>query len=158
MSEKFPITVKGFEELEAELKDRKTSLRSQISKEIAAAREHGDLKENAEYHAAREKQSFNEGRIMELEDKQARAEVIDISKLSGDTIKFGAHVTLYDEETEQEVVYQIIGEYEADVEKGRISIKSPIARALIGKTVDDSVEVKTPRGSKSYEVVAVEYK
>ena len=156
MSDKVPITVQGFEQMEAELKELKAG-RPVISKEIAVAREHGDLKENAEYHAAREKQSFAEGRISELEDKTARAEVIDIAKLDGDTVKFGATVTLLDDDTEKEVVYKIVGEYEADLNKNRISIVSPIARALIGKKVGDSVEVTVPRGDKGYDILKVEY-
>jgi transcription elongation factor GreA len=158
MSEKFPITSTGFVRLEEELKDLKTVQRPLISKEIAAAREHGDLKENAEYHAAREKQSFIEGRVIELEDKVARAEVIDITKLSGDTVKFGATVTVLDDDTEQEATYQIVGEYEADIEKNLISLISPLARSLIGKAVDDYVEVTTPKGTKGYEILSVEYK
>jgi transcription elongation factor GreA len=158
MSDKFPITTEGFAKMEAELKDLKTVQRPQISVEIATARDHGDLKENAEYHAAREKQSFVEGRISELEDRIARAEVIDISKLSGDTVKFGAKVKLIDDETEKEVIYQIVSEYEADITKNLISIVSPLARALIGKAVGDFVEVITPRGERGYEVVKVEYK
>ncbi|WP_410525770.1 transcription elongation factor GreA [Rickettsia felis] len=122
------------------------------------AREHGDLSENAEYEAAREKQAFIEGRIKELEDMTARAEIIDIGKLSGDNIKFGATVTLIDDDTEEEVTYIIVGEYEADITRKRVSIASPIAKALIGKSVGDFVEVTTPKGSKSYEVVTVEYK
>lgn len=158
MSDKFPITVGGFERMEVELKDLKTKQRIAVSKEIAIAREHGDLKENAEYHAAREKQSFIEGRISELEDRTARAEVIDILKLSNDTIKFGATVVLYDDNIEKEVTYQIVSEYEADIKSNLISIVSPVARALIGKSVDDYVEVQTPGGIKGYEVVSIEYK
>jgi transcription elongation factor GreA len=158
MSDKFPITTEGFARMEAELKDLKTIQRPQISIEIATAREHGDLKENAEYHAAREKQSFVEGRISELEDRVARAEIIDISKLSGDTVKFGAVVKLLDDETEKEVTYQIVSEYEADIKQNLISIVSPVARALIGKTVKDYVEVITPRGDRGYEILSIEYK
>lgn len=158
MSDNFPITLDGFAKMEAELKDLKKVQRPKLSEEIATAREHGDLKENAEYHAAREKQSFVEGRIMELEDKIARAEVIDISKLANDTIKFGATVTLIDDDTEKEVVYQIVSEYEANLEKNLISIVSPLARALIGKEVGDSVEFNTPRGEKGYEIVKIAYK
>ncbi len=157
MSDNFPITLEGFERMEAELKDLKKVQRPKISEEIAVAREHGDLKENAEYHAAREKQSFVEGRIMELEDRVARAEVIDISKLSPDTIKFGATVTLIDDDSEKEVTYQIVSEYEAKIEENLISVVSPLARALIGKTVEDYVEVKTPRGEKGYEILKIEY-
>lgn len=158
MSDNFPITTSGFERMEEELKDLKKVQRPKISEEIAVAREHGDLKENAEYHAAREKQSFIEGRIAELEDRVARAEVIDISKLTPDTVKFGATVTLIDDDTEKEVTYQIVSEYEADLNKNLISVVSPMARALIGKKLEDYVEVKTPRGEKGYEVLKIEYK
>ncbi|PIR37604.1 MAG: transcription elongation factor GreA [Alphaproteobacteria bacterium CG11_big_fil_rev_8_21_14_0_20_39_49] len=158
MSDNFPITNTGFARMEAELKDLKKIQRPKISEEIAVAREHGDLKENAEYHAAREKQSFVEGRIAELEDRVARAEVIDISKLTPDTVKFGATVTLIDDDTEKEVTYQIVSEYEADIEKNLISVVSPLAKAIIGKQVEDYVEVKTPRGEKGYEVVKIEYR
>ena len=126
-----------------------------ITRAIAEARDHGDLSENAEYHAARERQGFIEGRVMELEDKIARAEVIDVSKLSGSVVKFGAKVTLADEETEEEQKFQIVGEDEADVSQGLLSVTSPLARALIGKQIGESVEVSTPRGAKSYEVVTV---
>ena len=125
---------------------------------IAEAREHGDLSENAEYHAARERQSFIEGRLLELEDKVGRAEVIDVSKLSGSAVKFGATVTLADEDTDEEQTYQIVGEDESDIKEGLLSVTSPLARALIGKTVGDMVEVPTPGGSKSYEVVKVEFR
>jgi transcription elongation factor GreA len=158
MSDKFPITTEGYARMEAELKDLKTVQRPKIAEEIATARDHGDLKENAEYHAAREKQSFAEGRISELEDRVARAEVIDISKLDGDTVKFGAKVKLLDDETEKEVTYQIVSEYEADINKNLISVVSPIARALIGKAIGDVIEVITPRGERGYEILAVEYK
>lgn len=154
---KFPITKKGFENLEQEIKYLKYTERPKTIEAIATAREFGDLSENAEYHAAREKQGFIEGRILDLEDKMARAEIIDISKLSGAFIKFGATVKLIDDETEEEVTYHIVGEYEADITKKRISIASPIAKALIGKTVGDIVKVSTPKGSKSYEVVEVQY-
>jgi len=154
---KFPITKKGFDKLEQEIKHLKHTERPKIIEAIATAREFGDLSENAEYHAAREKQSFVEGRIIDLENKMARAEIIDISKLFGDTIKFGATVCLIDDETEDQVIYHIVGEYEADITKKRISIVSPIAKALIGKVVGDIVEVSTPKGSKSYEVVEVQY-
>jgi transcription elongation factor GreA len=155
--EKFPITIKGVEKLKEEIKYLKHTERPKVTKEIAVARDFGDLSENAEYHTARDKQSFIEGRILDLEDKMARAEVIDITKLSGDTIKFGALVELIDDETEETVTYHIVGEYEADINKKRISIVSPIARALIGKSVGDIVEVNTPKGSKSYEVVEIQY-
>jgi transcription elongation factor GreA len=156
--DKCPITADGYEKLVAEVKTLKTVRRPAIAKKIAEARELGDLSENAEYHAAREEQSFIEGRISELEDKVARAEVIDIAKLSGKSIKFGATVTLIDEDTEQESTYQIVGEYEADIKQSLISITSPLARALIGKSEGDSVEVITPKGSKDYEILSVVYK
>ena len=156
--EKFPITRNGFEKLKEEIKHLKFTERPEITKAIAVARDFGDLSENAEYHAAREKQSFIEGRIIDLEDKMARAEIIDISKLSGETITFGALVKLIDDETEEHVTYHIVGEYEADINKKRISIASPIAKALIGKSVNDIVEVFTPKGTKSYEVVEIQYK
>ena len=156
MAEKAPITLDGFNRIKAELHDLKTTQRNKISQEIATAREHGDLKENAEYHAAREKQSFLEGRVIELEDKIARAEIIDVSKLSGNNVKFGAFVRLIDDD-EKEVTYRIVGDYEADISKNRISFASPIARALMGKTVGDYVEVTTPRGSKGYEILEVKF-
>lgn len=158
MTEKIPMTLSGFERLEEELRHLKSSERPAIVKAIAEAREHGDLSENAEYHAARERQSFVEGRIQELEDKISRAEVIDVSKLSGKVIKFGATVSLIDEDTDEEVRYQLVGQDESDIKDGRLSITAPLARALIGKTVKDKVEVSTPGGSKSYEVVKVVYK
>jgi transcription elongation factor GreA len=154
---KVPITADGYNRLQEELKRLKSIERPAIIKQIAEAREHGDLSENAEYHAARERQGFIEGRVMELEDKIARAEVIDVAKLSGKTVKFGATVKLADEETDEEQTFQIVGEDEADVGQGLLSITSPLARALIGKTVGDSVEVSTPRGAKSYEVVGVRF-
>ena len=153
-----PITADGYNRLQEELKRLKSVERPAIIKQIAEARDHGDISENAEYHAARERQGFIEGRLMELEDKIARAEVIDVSKLSGKTVKFGATVKLADEETDEEQVFQIVGEDEADVGRGRLSITSPLARALIGKGVGESVEVSTPRGAKSYEVVGVKFK
>jgi transcription elongation factor GreA len=155
---KVPMTADGFNRLQDELKRLKTVDRPAIIRAIAEAREHGDLSENAEYHAARERQSFIEGRVMELEDKIARAEVIDVSKLSGKAVKFGATVTLADEETDEETVYQIVGEDEADIGLRRLSVTSPLARALIGKSVGESVEVSTPRGSRSYEVVEVAFR
>jgi len=158
MTEKIPMTLSGFERLEDELRHLKGNERPSIVKAIAEAREHGDLSENAEYHAARERQSFVEGRIQELEDKISRAEVIDVSKLSGKIIKFGATVTLIDEDSDEEVRYQIVGQDESDIKDGRLSITAPLARALIGKTAKDTVEVNTPGGSKSYEVVKVVYK
>lgn len=158
MVDKVPMTKLGFERLEEELKNLKSVERPAVIKAIAAAREHGDLSENAEYSAARERQSFIEGRIQELEDKISRSEVIDVSKLEGKTVKFGATVTLLDDDTEEEVVYQIVGEDEGDIKAGLLSITSPLARALINKTVKDTVEVSTPKGAKSYEVVRVAYR
>ena len=155
---KFPITKQAYAKLEQEIRKLKTEDRPRIIEAIATARDLGDLSENAEYHAAREQQSFAEGRILELEDKVARAEVIDISKLSGDSVKFGATVNLIDDETEEAVTYIIVGEYEADISKHRISISSPLARALIGKTVGDLVDVTTPGGTRSYEILSVEFK
>lgn len=158
MSDKFPVTVDGFARMEAELKQLVTVERPKISKEIATAREHGDLKENAEYHAARDKQSFMEGRIQYLEDKIARAQVIDTSKFINDhIIKFGAIVDVVDDDTEEESTYRIVGEYEADIKKNLISITSPLARALIGKTQGDSVEVTTPKGIKGFEILSLKY-
>jgi transcription elongation factor GreA len=155
--DKFPMTVSGHSALEEELKRRQQEERPRIIQAIAEARSHGDLSENAEYHAAKEAQSLNEGRIAELEDKLSRAEVIDVSKLSGTTVMFGATVTLVDEDTEQKKVYQIVGESEADVKAGRVSITSPTARALIGKKIGDTVEVNTPGGGKSYEILNVSF-
>ena len=155
--DKVPMTVRGFAALEAELKHRQQVERQRIIQAISEARALGDLSENAEYHAAKEAQSHNEGRVMELESMIARAEVIDVTKLSGTKIKFGATVKLVDEDTEEEKTYQLVGEPEADVRSGLVSITSPIARALIGKGVGDTVEVTTPGGGKSYEVVAVQY-
>lgn len=155
--EKVPITAPGFQKLEEELKQRQQVERQRIIQAIAEARALGDLSENAEYHAAKEAQSHNEGRIMELESLIARAEIIDLSKLSGDRIKFGATVKLIDDDTEEEKIYQIVGEPEADVRSGKVSVSSPIGRALIGKTIGDTVEVTTPGGGKSYEVVNVEF-
>src|SRR5690606_4423012 len=158
MVEKIPMTKAGYAALEEELKQRQSVDRPRIIEQIAEARSHGDLSENAEYHAAKEQQSHNEGRIVELEDQIARAEVIDVSKLSGDTVKFGATVTLIDEDTERKAVWQIVGEAEADAKKGRISITSPLARALIGKKEGASVEVVAPGGAKAYEVSKVEWR
>jgi transcription elongation factor GreA len=149
------MTADGYNRLQEEIKRLKSTERPQIIRAIAEARTHGDLSENAEYHAARERQSFVEGRLAELEDKVARAEVIDTSRLSGTVIKFGATVTLADEETDEEQTFLIVGEDEADVKGGKLSVTSPLARALIGKGKGDSVEVSTPRGNKSYEVVTV---
>src|SRR5579864_3194715 len=148
--DKFPITAAGHAALEAEFLRLQQVERPRIIEAIAEARSHGDLSENAEYHSAKEAQSHNEGRIAELEDKLQRAEVIDVSKLSGSTIKFGATVTLVDEDTDEKRKYQIVGDFEADAKKGRISISSPIARALIGKSKGDTVEVAAPGGAKSY--------
>lgn len=154
--EKIPLTRAGHTALDAELKQLKSVERPAVIRAIAEAREHGDLSENAEYHAAREKQSFIEGRVKELESILSLADVIDTSKLSG-PIKFGAKVTLVDEDTDEEKTYQIVGEPEADIERGLLNIKSPLARALIGKDEGDSVEVKTPGGDRSYEVLGITY-
>ena len=156
--EKVPITAGGFAALESELKHRQQVERQRIIQAISEARALGDLSENAEYHAAKEAQSLNEGRIMELESLIGRADIIDVAKLGGDTIKFGATVQLIDDDTEEEKVYQIVGEPESDVRSGKVSIGSPIARALIGKRVGDSVQVNTPGGGKSYEVVSVQFR
>jgi len=152
-----PMTAGGYDALNTEIKRLKGPDRQRIVRAIAEAREHGDLSENAEYHAAKEQQSHNEGRVMELEDMLNRAEIIDVTALNGDTVKFGATVELIDEDTEAEVAYQIVGEYEANVEEGKISIVSPIARSLIGKQVGDSVEVNTPGGGKSFEILEVKF-
>ena len=156
--DRFPLTKQGFERLEAELKHLKTVERPAVITAIADAREHGDLKENAEYHAAREKQGFIEGRIEELNAVISRAEVFDTASMSGDNIKFGATVDLVDEETDEEITYQIVGEHEASLEQGTIALTAPISRALIGKEVGDSAEVKTPKGTRYYEILKVEYK
>ena len=158
MVEMVPMTVHGFAALEAELKMRQQEERPRIIAAIAEARAHGDLSENAEYHAAKEAQSHNEGRVAELEDRLSRADVIDVSKLSGDTVKFGATITLVDEDTEVKKTYQLVGENEADVKSGKVSITSPTARALISKRVGDTVEVNTPGGGKSYEILKIEYR
>ena len=155
--EKVPMTEGSYQKLDEEIKLLKGPERQRIIKAIAEAREHGDLSENAEYHAAKEQQSHSEGRILELEDMLNRAEIIDISSLSGDSVKFGATVSLVDEDTDEEMTYQIVGDYEANVEEGRISISSPIARGLIGKETGDSVEVRTPGGSKFYEILDVKF-
>jgi len=155
--EKLPMTAAGLTQLEEELRQRQSVDRPRIIQQISEARSHGDLSENAEYHAAKEQQSLNEGRIAELEDKISRAEVIDVSKLSGDTVTFGATVTLVDEDTDEERKFQIVGESEADAKHGKISITSPIARALIGKKKGTSVEVMTPKGAKGYEVIKVDW-
>src|SRR3984957_6242102 len=156
--DRFPITIAGHAALEAEFNRRQQVERPRIIQAISEARSHGDLSENAEYHSAKEAQSHNEGRILELESLIGRADVIDISKLTGKTVKFGATVKLLDEDTEQTKIYQLVGETEADVRSGKVSITSPVARALIGKTVGDTVEVHTPGGGKSYEIVRVAFR
>ena len=156
--EKIPMTAAGYATLESELKHCQQVERPRILQQITDARTHGDLSENAEYHAAKEAQSHNEGRIVELEDKLARADVIDVSKLSGETIKFGATVTLVDEDTDKKQVWQIVGEPEADAKSGRISISSPLARALVGKKKGAQVEMVTPGGAKAFEVLKVEWR
>ena len=155
---KIPMTADGFQRLEEELRHLKMNERPAVIRQIAEAREHGDLSENAEYHAARERQSFIEGRVAELEDKISRAEIIDVSKLSGKQVKFGATITVVDEDTDEKNSYQIVGPDEADIREKRLSITSPLARAVIGKKVGDTVEVTTPNGSKSYEIVKVAFK
>jgi transcription elongation factor GreA len=155
--EKVPMTAAGYNAMMDEVKHLKSVERPRIIRAIEEARAHGDLSENAEYHAAKEAQGWNEARVAELEDKISRADVIDLTKLSGDTVMFGAKVTLIDEDTEAKVMYQIVGDMEADVKKGRISISSPIARAIIGKKKGDSVEVNTPGGGKSYEIEKVAF-
>lgn len=155
--EKIPMTAAGLSRLEDELRNLKSVERPAVIRAIADAREHGDLSENAEYHAARERQSFIEGRVAELEDIISRAQVIDISQLSGDQVRFGATVSLADEDSDDEVVYTIVGAHEADIKEGRLSVHAPLARALIGKHLGDSVEVTTPGGSKSYEIVDVKF-
>ena len=154
---KVPMTAGGFQSLREELRWRQQEERPRIIEAISEARSHGDLSENAEYHAAKEAQSLNEGRVNELEDLIARAEVIDVSKLSGEKVKFGATVVVVDEDTEEERTYQIVGDQEADVKSGRISISSPIARALIGKEVGESIEVNAPGGARGYEIVRVQF-
>ncbi len=154
---KIPMTAAGHEALDAEMKHLKTVERPAVIAAIAEAREHGDLSENAEYHAAKERQGYIEGRLAELEDKLARAQIIDVAKLGGDTVKFGATVTVFDEDTEEESRYQVVGDDEADVKKGKISISSPIARAMINKEVGDVIEVNAPGGLRSYEIVTVEW-
>ena len=154
---KVPITPEGKSLVESEVKNRKAIERPRIINSIAEARAHGDLSENAEYHAAKEEQSHNETKIMELEDTLSRAEVIDPSMLGGDEIKFSATVLIVDEETDKESEYKIVGEIEADFKLGKISIQSPLARALIGKSTGDSVEVNTPGGGKSYEILKIRY-
>jgi transcription elongation factor GreA len=158
MMERVPMTVEGYKALETELQRLKSQERPRIIQAIAEARAHGDLSENAEYHAAKEAQGMNEAKVAELEDKLGRADVIDPTKLSGDSVKFGATVELVDEDTEEEVTYKLVGDLEADVKSGKVSISSPIARALIGKAVGDSVEVTTPKGSRSYEILKISWK
>jgi transcription elongation factor GreA len=155
--EKVPMTKQGYDALNRELKTLKEVERPAVIRAISEAREHGDLSENAEYHSAREKQSFIEGRIKELEGMIGRADVIDPAKMSGSTIRFGATVTLMDEDTEEETTYQIVGEPEADIDAGRLNVRSPLARGLIGKEEGDTVEVVTPGGGRSYEVLSVRY-
>lgn len=156
--DKFPMTQAGFDKLEADLRVLKNEERPAVIQAISEARAHGDLSENAEYHTAKDRQGWIEGQILELEDKVTRAEVIDISKLSGDDVKFGATVTLIDEDTEEEKVWQIVGDHEADVKERKISVSSPIARAIIGKSKGDSVEVAAPGGSRTFEIAKVVYK
>jgi transcription elongation factor GreA len=156
--QKFPMTAEGLAKLEEELKVLRAEERPAVIRAIAEARAHGDLSENAEYHAARERQSFIEGRIAELETIIPAAEVIDVSKLSGDQVKFGARVTVVDEETEEQKTYRIVGAYEADMKVNSISISSPLAKALIGKKVGDSVEVPAPGGARAYEITAVAFR
>ncbi len=155
--DKIPLTAAGFTALETELGHLKSVARPEIIAAISEARAHGDLKENAEYHAAKERQSFIEGRIEELEAVISRAEIIDVAALSGDVVKFGATVTVADDETGDEHVYQIVGEYEADIDQNRISIGSPLARGLIGKTVGDTANVNTPKGKKTFEIINVKF-
>ncbi len=155
--QRYPMTVGGHAALEIELKQLKNVERGEIIQAIAVAREHGDLKENAEYHAAKEKQGFIEGRIQELESKLSLAQVIDVTKMSGDSVKFGAKVKLVNIDTDAEVTYQIVGEDEANVKDGKISNSSPIARALMGKEVGEEIEVRAPGGAKSYEILAVTF-
>lgn len=155
--QKFPMTAPGLQRLNDELRQLKAEERPSIIRQIAEARSHGDLSENAEYHAARERQSFIEGRIAELEEIVASAEVIDPSTLSGEHVKFGAHVWLVDEETEKESAYQIVGVHEADIKGGKLSISSPLAKALIGKKVGDTVSVPAPGGDRSYEILGIKF-
>ena len=157
MTQRIPITKEGLTRMEEELKQLKSVARPEVIRAISQAREHGDLSENAEYHAARERQSFIEGRLAELEDKIARSEVIDVATLSGKTVKFGATVTIVDEDTDEKLTYQLVGEAESDVKAGRLAINSPLARALIGKSVGDSVDVTTPNGDKMYEILKVKF-
>jgi transcription elongation factor GreA len=155
--EKVPMTGEGYAALDEELKRLKTQERPSVIAAISEARLHGDLSENAEYHAAKDRQGWIEGRIAEIEDKIARAQIIDVSRLSGSQVKFGATVSVIDEDTEEEARYQIVGEHEADVKSGKISLSSPLSRAMIGKEVGDVVEVNTPGGVKAYEIVKLEW-
>ncbi len=155
--DKFPITLEGYEKLEADLKRLKNEERPAIIRAIAEARAHGDLSENAEYHTAKDRQGWIESQILELEDKFSRADVIDVKKLNGKTVKFGATVTLIDEDTEEKKIWQIVGDFEADVKQRKISISSPIARALIGKAEGDSAEVTAPGGARSFEIAKVKF-
>jgi transcription elongation factor GreA len=155
--DKYPMTREGYDRLQKELKQLKGRDRPEVIKAIADAREHGDLSENAEYHAAKERQAFIEGRIMDLGAKSARADIIDITKMSGKMVRFGAKVTLVDEENDHEIIYRIVSDYEADLKNGFISIQSPIARAVIGRSEGDSVEVDTPKGIKYYEILSVDF-
>ena len=157
MNQRIPITKQGLTQLEEELRQLKSVARPEVIRAIAEAREHGDLSENAEYHAARERQSFIEGRLAVLEDRISRSEVIDVSGLSGNTVKFGATVSLIDEDTDEKLTYQLVGELEADVKDGRMAINAPLARALIGKMVGESVEVTTPKGEKMYEILKIKF-
>jgi transcription elongation factor GreA len=156
-TEKIPMTPEGYAALEREAKYLKTVERPRIIKSIAEARAHGDLSENAEYHAAKEQQGITEARVLELEDTLSRAQVIDISSMSGDKVKFGATVTVIDEDTEEEIRYQIVGDFESNASKGKISISSPVARALMGKKVGDAAEVATPGGGRFFEIIKVEF-
>lgn len=156
--QKVPMTVQGHAALEVELKHLKSKERPEIIQAISVARDHGDLKENAEYHAAKEKQGFIEGRIKELESKMALAQVIDVTKMDGDTVTFGATVSIVNEDTDEEFTYMIVGEDEASVKNGKISITSPLARAMISKEVGDAFEVNAPGGSKGYEILKIEFK
>ena len=156
--ERVPMTIEGFRTLEAQLQRLKSEERPRIIQAISEARAHGDLSENAEYHAAKEQQGLNEARVADIEDRISRADVIDTSKLSGTTVKFGATVTLVDEDTDEKVKYKIVGDSEASVRDGKISISSPIARALIGKSKNDTAEVTTPKGARSYQILKIEWK
>ena len=158
MMDKVPMTSAGHAALTDELKRRQSVERPRIIEHIAEARSHGDLSENAEYHAAKDAQGLNEARVADLEDRISRADVIDTSKLSGNTVKFGATVTLVDEDTDEKVKYRIVGDFEASVRDGKISISSPIARALIGKSKNDTAEVTTPKGARSYQILKIEWK